>query len=489
MDAAVQSGDVLLGKYRVERVLGQGGMGMVLAARHLELGELFAIKLLLPEALENEDARNRFVREARAAARLKGEHVARVHDVGRLENGAPYMVMEYLEGSDLKALLRAQGPLPPEQAVGYALQVCHALEEAHALGIIHRDLKPANLFLARRSSGGDRVKILDFGISKELSPAAGDLTRTGELLGTPFYMSPEQMVRTKEVDARSDVWAMGVVLYELSTGVLPFQAQTLTEVVGKVLQEEPPPPSQVRPGLPAALDAVVQRCLQKRAEHRFPSVRELADALRGVLGAGAGMAAPMTVAAVALTPGVAVVAPGAGQVATGTAWGTTHAAKQVGRRNRRRVAAVFGSLLGLGLSGGGMWLAQRGGAGEGAPASGAAASAAPSEAASDTAAPEGSARAAEVIVSPAATVEPSVPDARAEVPQTATAAGKRASAAPAATTTSAPGKAAAAPGGTEKKPAPAPAPVATPALAPKATPTATATATPTLTPKKHEGLF
>jgi serine/threonine-protein kinase len=217
MDARAQIGRVLLGKYRIEHVLGHGGMGMVLGARHLELGELFALKLLLPHALADEDLKHRFAREARAAARLKGEHAARVHDIGRLEDGAPYMVMEYLEGTDLRALLRARGPLPAAEAVDYMLQACHAIREAHALGIVHRDLKPANLFLARRPDGSACMKVLDFGISKELGSVAGDLTKTGELLGSPLYMSPEQMVRRRDVDGRSDVWALGVVLYELTT--------------------------------------------------------------------------------------------------------------------------------------------------------------------------------------------------------------------------------------------------------------------------------
>ncbi|EYF01657.1 serine/threonine protein kinase [Chondromyces apiculatus] len=284
MVAPVQPGDVLLGKYKVERVLGQGGMGVVVAARHQHLGELFAVKFLLPEALKDEEAVGRFLREARASARLKGEHVARVHDVGRLDTGAPYMLMEHLQGSDLKEVVRSRGPLPVEEAIAYVLQACDAIGEAHALGIIHRDLKPANMFLIRRPNGMPCVKVLDFGISKQITPDNVDLTRTGAMLGSPLYMSPEQMFRTKHVDTRSDIWALGVVLYELVTGTLPFLAQTLTEVVGLVLQEEPLLPSQHRPGLPPALDAVVSRCLQKKPEHRFQSIEELMQALRAVLG-------------------------------------------------------------------------------------------------------------------------------------------------------------------------------------------------------------
>ncbi|WP_437282015.1 protein kinase [Sorangium sp. So ce375] len=284
MEAPVRPGDFLLGRYRVEQVIGQGGMGVVAAVRHLELGELFAIKFLLPQALTNAEAVERFLREARAAARLKGEHVAKVYDVGRLETGAPYMVLEYLDGADLKAVVRSAGPLRWEDAVLYLLQAADAIAEAHALGIVHRDIKPANLFLIRRPNGAPCVKVLDFGISKQIAPDNVDLTRTGTMLGSPLYMSPEQMMRRKDVDLRSDIWALGVVLYELVTGRVPFPAETLTEVVGRVLQEEPPLPSQLRPGLPLELDRIVERCLQKRPELRFQHVEELAGHLRALLG-------------------------------------------------------------------------------------------------------------------------------------------------------------------------------------------------------------
>ncbi|WP_437989577.1 serine/threonine protein kinase [Sorangium sp. So ce145] len=282
MDAMIHPGKVLLGKYRVERILGRGGMGIVVAVRHVDLGELFAIKFLLPEAMGTPDAINRFLREARASARLKGEHVAKVHDVGSLENGAPYMIMEFLDGMDLKQVVQERGPLPLREAVTYVLQASDAIAEAHVLGIVHRDLKPSNLFLTRRPNGSPCVKVLDFGISKQTTPDGMDLTRTGSMLGSPLYMSPEQMMHVKQVDARSDIWAMGVVLYELVTGSVPFPADTLTEVVGRVLQTEAAPPSHLRPGMPPELDAVVARCLQKRPEHRFQRIEELMAALEAV---------------------------------------------------------------------------------------------------------------------------------------------------------------------------------------------------------------
>ncbi len=282
MQSTVQTGEILLGKYRVERVLGQGGMGIVVAARHVQLGELFAIKMLLPDALSHDEAVERFLREARASAKLKGEHVARVHDVGSLDNGSPYMVMEHLDGHDLKQVVKSRGGLPLDEAVLYGYQACEAVAEAHANGIVHRDLKPANLFLIRRPNGTPCVKVLDFGISKELDPTNSvgpDLTRTGAFMGSPLYMSPEQMANIKATDTRSDIWALGVILYELVVGKVPFTAQAVTELVTKVLTTSPVPPSHVRPDIPPAFDAIVLRCLEKRPEHRFQSVAELMNHL------------------------------------------------------------------------------------------------------------------------------------------------------------------------------------------------------------------
>src|SRR5580704_2008082 len=201
----VHRGEVLAGKYRVDRVLGEGGMGVVVAAHHLQLDQKVALKFLLPDALENSDSVARFRREAQAAVKIKSEHVARVTDVGELENGAPYIVMEYLEGSDLADWLREHGPLPIEQAVDFVLQACEALAEAHVLGIVHRDLKPANLFCLQKPDGSVCIKVLDFGISKVLTPGAAsssEMTRTTAFLGSPLYMSPEQLQMSKGVDTR-----------------------------------------------------------------------------------------------------------------------------------------------------------------------------------------------------------------------------------------------------------------------------------------------
>lgn len=279
----LQTGDVLVGKYIVERILGQGGMGVVVDARHAHLGELYAIKIMLPEMLESEEAVGRFLREAQSSARLRGEHVARVHDVGTLENGIPYMVLEYLEGTDLDKQLNERNVLGVGEASAYLVQVCEALVEAHGQGIVHRDLKPANLFLTKRANGTACIKVLDFGISKDVAAAdkiSAKLTKTGAIMGSPHYMSPEQMVDSKNVDTRSDIWALGVILYELVTGTMPFNAETMPEIIAKVLSLEPRPPSQVRAGIPVGFDAVVTRCIEKNRDRRYQTVKEFMDALR-----------------------------------------------------------------------------------------------------------------------------------------------------------------------------------------------------------------
>ncbi len=273
-------GDLLAGKYRVERVLGAGGMGVVVAAEHLELCQTVAVKFLRSAALSHEEAVARFTREARILARLHSEHVARVLDIGRLESGSPYMVMEYLEGQDLSARL-ALGPVSETEAVGYILQACDAIAEAHAAGVVHRDIKPANLYLTERSDGESVVKVLDFGISKTSGPELADasLTRTEVAMGSPLYMSPEQMRSTRSVDARADVWSLGAVLYELLAGRPPFSGSNMPDLVAAVLSDTPRPLREMRPELTAEVEQVVMRCLEKDRERRLASVAELASAL------------------------------------------------------------------------------------------------------------------------------------------------------------------------------------------------------------------
>jgi serine/threonine protein kinase len=272
-------GHLVAGKYRVDRVLGEGGMGVVVAATHIELDQKVALKFLLPALAARPELVQRFLREARAAVKIQSEHVARVLDVGTHE-GTPYMVMEYLEGGDLATVLAERGPLPVGEAVGYLLEASEAIAEAHSLGIIHRDLKPANLFLAARPNGKAIVKVLDFGISK--APSAGkdaNLTKTSAIMGSPNYMSPEQLVSASTVDVHADVWALGVVLYEMLTQKLPFEANTMPELVGVILQRAHEPLGAVRHDLPAALIGSIDRCLEKEPAKRYANVADLASAL------------------------------------------------------------------------------------------------------------------------------------------------------------------------------------------------------------------
>jgi len=276
MESMLGPGVVLLNKYRIDSMLGRGGMGVVVKAMHLQLAEEIAIKVLLPEFAVNPDAAARFLREAQSAVRLRGEHVARISDVGVLPEGVPFMVMEYLRGIDLCGELTRRTTLPSGEAVDYALQACEALAEAHAQGIIHRDIKPANLFLTSRPDGTPLVKVLDFGISKNPLSTGNTFTKTDVVMGTPGYMSPEQMKAARDVDARTDIWALGVVLYECLGGQRPFNGDSFSAIVLKAGTEPPPPLS---PKVPRGLQNVVLKCLEKDRRARFPSIALLAEAL------------------------------------------------------------------------------------------------------------------------------------------------------------------------------------------------------------------
>lgn len=281
----IQQGELLAGKYRVEQVLGAGGMGYVVAAMHEQLGQRVAVKLLVPELCENEDSVTRFLREARAAVKIHSEHVARVLDVGELTNGSPYMVMEFLSGRDLADELDQPGQLEVPIAIDYVLQASEAVAEAHSLGLIHRDLKPANLFLTHRPDGTALVKVLDFGISKAINvddsalEPAPSLTATHSLLGSPAYMSPEQIRRPKSVDTRTDIWSLGSILYELLVRDPPFNADSPLALLAAVVSDPLPSVRDKRPDVPVELEAVIAKCLEKNPDNRYQTVAELADAL------------------------------------------------------------------------------------------------------------------------------------------------------------------------------------------------------------------
>lgn len=275
------AGDVLADKYRIECVLGEGGMGIVLRATHMDLGCPVAIKVLRPEHAQQEEALNRLLVEARAAASIRSEHVARVLDVGRLESGAPFLVLEYLEGRDLAQILGKVGHLASHIAVDFVLQACQALCEAHGTGVIHRDLKPENLFLTHRADGTPVIKVLDFGISKRLTREGREGARTNpsELLGSPLYMAPEQMRGSADIDARADIWSLGVVLYELCTGQSPFFGESIPAICARVIGMDPPSPRSLQPGIPSGLEGIILRCLRKERDERPLDIAELATAL------------------------------------------------------------------------------------------------------------------------------------------------------------------------------------------------------------------
>ena len=348
----MQPGDLIAGKYRIDQVLGQGGMGVVVAATNLHIDQRVALKFLLPELLSDGAVVERFLREARASARLRSEHICRVHDVG-LENGAPFMVMELLDGRDLASMLSAGGPMPVAVAADCVLQATMGLAEAHALGIVHRDLKPANLFVTRRLDGTPLVKILDFGIAKAPSDTQFNLTRTTAVMGSPGYMSPEQLRSTRDADARSDIWALGVTLFELVAGRPPFTAESITELTLRVAMDPTPP----LPGVPREFAQVVARCLEKDPSRRFANVSQLAAAL-APFGSARVAEAAVNTASMLSSPGTrpgaasAFATPGPAREPTtlGSAAGTISA--RAGRRAGLRwglagaaVASIIGTVM------------------------------------------------------------------------------------------------------------------------------------------------
>jgi serine/threonine-protein kinase len=275
------AGQVVEGKYRIERTIGAGGMGVVFAARHLQLDERLAIKFLLPHIAMQPEAVARFQREARAAVKIKSEHVCRVLDIDVTREGEAYIVMEHLSGENLEDVLQERGRLPVEEAIDYVLQACHAVAEAHSRNIVHRDLKPSNLFCTRHPNGAPLIKVLDFGVSKLMMPQKKDdeLTATNAMMGSFAYVSPEQLENPREVDHRTDIWSLGVILQQLVTGRLPFDAPTPTELVRKIKLAPPEPLGEQRQDVPTGLASVILRCLEKDRTRRFPDIARFAVAL------------------------------------------------------------------------------------------------------------------------------------------------------------------------------------------------------------------
>ncbi|HKQ67920.1 MAG TPA: serine/threonine-protein kinase [Polyangiaceae bacterium] len=390
--STITEGEILAGKYRVEKVLGQGGMGVVVSAFHLELEQRVAVKVLHPELAERGDAAERFRREARAAAKINSEYVARVIDVGVLPEGGAYMVMEYLEGNDFADEVERRGMLPVSEAVEYLVQTCEAVAEAHAVGIVHRDLKPANLFLTQRSDGTRVTKVLDFGISKSVVPGSSSdpsLTGTSTVMGSPLYMSPEQMRSARDVDTRADIWALGVILYEALAGRPPHIGDSVPQICASLLHDPPPPLAEFRNDVPPDLERVLVKCLAKDRADRYATVGELANALASyaspgsilhaqranrVLGTSREISAPSMAkeghnAPLHNTP--ANVPPGAPTLiadpaqtpheATLNSWDATHSSKRGSHAvprppSRIRQAAIAAALLLISAGALGLWL-------------------------------------------------------------------------------------------------------------------------------------
>ncbi len=279
----LSSGAVLFGKYKVDRVLGSGGMGVVVAAEHLALRSLVALKFLRPELAELPDAPERFAREARNARRIEDPHVARVVDVVMAKDALPYIEMEYLEGEDLGRVVKAGVRLSSHDAIDYVVQAASALTRAHNLGIVHRDVKPSNLFLVKRAGEPPLVKVLDFGISKvveEEKDREMELTKTSSIVGSALYMSLEQMRSAKEVDHRTDIYALGVTIYELLTGAHPFEGRNLPELCVRVSLEDPAPIARHRDDVPPALAAAIAKAYARYPDDRYPTAGTFVSALR-----------------------------------------------------------------------------------------------------------------------------------------------------------------------------------------------------------------
>lgn len=334
--------ELIIGKYRVLRKLGEGGMGVVYAAEHVELGGQAAIKVLLAEWIKEQEIVKRFFNEARAAARIRHRGIVEIYDFGHREDGSAYIIMEYLDGEDLFRRMRKRGRIPPAHAIHFALQICSALEAAHKHNVIHRDLKPGNVFLVPdpQVPGGERIKLLDFGIAKvqiEGDPSAV-MTRAGSLMGTPTYMAPEQCTGATNVDQRSDVYSVGCMLFEMLCGRPPFVGQPTDVMVAK-MRDEPPPPSSLQPEVWPELDAVVQKALARKPEDRYQSAAQLEEALGELL------ASPLAPVSLSMRSGpISFTQPGAGTL-TGAAAGSVAQQTSPVRRRWIMPLALASTLL------------------------------------------------------------------------------------------------------------------------------------------------
>jgi hypothetical protein len=450
---ALPPGLVLLDKYRVISTIGVGGMGVVISAEHLSLHSKVAVKFMLPALVAHDSVVKRFVNEARAASRIQSEHVARVIDVGQMkgeglpEEGVPYMVMEFLQGKDLSLHVRAGKRFAVAEAVDYVVQASEALAQAHKVGIIHRDIKPANLFLAEYE-GRKVVKVLDFGISKILDeePQEMNLTKTTTVLGSGLYMSPEQMRSAKNVDFRTDIYSLGVCLYELLTGTQPFTAETFSELVVKVNIDPPTPLRQYRPDISEEFAAALEKAYARKPDDRYQTIQEMVAALGTFADASTAKAVRtvqgITIAGTVPTPRSALGS-GAEHPLAGTAGALTASSGAAnGKTGTSKGLLVAGGVAALALVVGAIVFARSGGTPPPAPA----ASSTPSTAAPTIAETAPSASAIEVV----ATAVPTEPSAEvaADAPTASAAVAGEATAPPATTTKATPRATATASAGT-----------------------------------------
>ncbi len=288
--ATLETGEIIDNKYQVGKLIGEGAMGAVYEGEHLRISRRVAIKVLHAAAARQPEVRARFEKEAHAVARIKSEHICDVLDVGDLPDGGAYLVMELLDGEDLDGRIKERGKLSSDDAALIAYQLLDGLATMHAAGIVHRDLKPANLFLARTPHGGENVKILDFGVSKfEPKQGDGSVTATGVVMGTPFYMSPEQARGDKSVDHRSDLYSVGVILYEAVTGRLPFTGSNFQEIFFKIVLETAPGVEEVEPSADPKLAQIIRKAMSREPAERYQSAAELQDAI-GAFAASRGLA-------------------------------------------------------------------------------------------------------------------------------------------------------------------------------------------------------
>jgi len=344
-------GETIAGKFKVVKVLGAGGMGVVLEAEHLLLEQRVALKFMGTELAADPEATRRFLREARAAARIPSEHVVKILDVATLDDGTPFIVMERLHGADLSTLLEREGRLDPARAVGYVLEAMEALAHAHTKGIVHRDLKPANLFLAEREDGTTTVKVLDFGIAKAQERAdASGVTTSRTVLGSPRYMAPEQMQSAKDVDMRADVWALGTILFELVAGRPAFEGETLAALSVAICAGEKPSLAAALPGVSLELDAAVSGCLERSLAARTPDVAALAMALAPLGPASSYASVERIVSVLPSSGGLLLDAPArAGSVPPPSRESARRPSRKVASASVVAVAVVVGA---LGLFGG-----------------------------------------------------------------------------------------------------------------------------------------